>query len=226
MRKEIKLLAAIAIVVIIGAVIGANYYRNSAEKQSLRQVTPAADMSATLVRSDSPAIGPHNAKVTLVEFYDPECEACAAFHSVVKNIVKENDGRIRYVARYMPLHKNSMAAANFIEYASENGKYWQAQDLVLAKQPEWGEKHGAPATAPQPDINSLFSGYAKELGLDPQQALAAMRDNRYASKVERDRKDGQTMGVRRTPTFFVNGRELLRFGEPDLRRLIDEEMKK
>jgi protein-disulfide isomerase len=55
---------------------------------------------------------------------------------------------------------------------------------------------------------------------------AAIKENRYRAKLERDLRDGQTLGVRQTPTFFVNGRRLARFGEADLRALIQDELKK
>ena len=226
MRKEIKILGAVAVVVIIAAVIGASYYRSSVQEVR-KPATTANKSDAQLVRPDSPTLGPADAKVTLVEFYDPECESCAAFHPVVKQIMKDYDGRIRLVARYMPLHPNSLSAATLTEAAGEQGKYWQAQDLLFQKQDEWGTKHGPPAAAqPPPNINVLFQKYAEELGLDLAKANTAVKENRYAAKIDRDKKDGQALGVRRTPTFFVNGRELARFSETDLRRLIDEEMNK
>jgi protein-disulfide isomerase len=49
------------------------------------------------------------------------------------------------------------------------------------------------------------------------------RDNRFRAKIDRDKGDGQALGVRQTPTFFVNGRKLMQFSESALRRLIDEE---
>ncbi|MBA2647642.1 MAG: thioredoxin domain-containing protein, partial [Pyrinomonadaceae bacterium] len=64
-----------------------------------------------------------------------------------------------------------------------------------------------------------------ELGLDVERVRAAVAENRYASKVERDMKDGQSLGVSKTPTFFVNGRVLMRFSQQDLKSLIDEELK-
>ena len=227
MSKDVKILAAIAVVVIVGALIGSSYYQKSVQNE--RKPTNTATATAPtgqLVRPDSPSLGPANAKITLVEFYDPECESCASFAPIVKKILKENEGQIRLVARYMPLHPNSMTAATFIEAAAEQGKYWQAQELLFQKQPEWGTKHGAPAPGPAPNINALFDGYAKELGLDLDKASTAIKDNRFAVKIEQDRKDGVGLGVRRTPTFFVNGRELMSFGEPELRQLIDEELKK
>ncbi len=220
-------MGVIAIAVIVGAYFGAGYYRSSV--QEVRK--PAANTATTaptgqLIRDDSPTMGPADAKVTLVEFYDPECESCASFAPVVKKIYSDYGGKVRLVMRYMPLHKNSMTAASFIEAAGEQGKYWEAQDLLFKKQPEWGEKHGAPPDPKAPPINELFDKYAKELGLDMQKASASINARKFVEKIERDRKDGQGLGVRRTPTFFVNGRELARFGEPDLRALIEEELKK
>lgn len=217
----------ILVIVIAGAFIGSRYYRSSV--QEVRK--PAADTSKTapsgqLIREDSPTMGPADAKVTLVEFYDPECESCASFAPVVKKIYSEYGGKVRLVMRYMPLHKNSVTAANFLEAAGEQGKYWEAQDLLFKKQGEWGEKHGAAPDPNAPSINILFDKYAKELGIDMDKARASINARKFDEKINRDRKDGQDLGVRRTPSFFVNGRELARFGEADLRSLIEEEMKK
>lgn len=227
MKKEVKILGVIAVVVIIIAVIGAAYYRNSV--QSERIVTNSNSNKSTanaenLIRPDSYILGSTDAPVTLVEFYDPECESCAAFHPVVKKIMKDYQGKIRLVARYMPLHPNSLSAVTFTEAAGEQGKYWEAQEILFQKQFEWGTKHG-PQTAPPADINALFKKYAAELGLDMDKMNAAFAENRFNAKTQRDLKDGQALGVRQTPTFFVNGRRLARFGEADLRALINEELK-
>lgn len=229
MRKEVKILGLVAIVIIIGAIIGAHFYRTSVQKESVTANSSSGKPKVNpeqLVRPDSPVLGPADAKITLVEFYDPECESCAAFAPTVKKILKDYDGKIRLVARYMPLHPNSLTAATFTEAAGEQGKYWQAQEMLFVKQPEWGTKHGGTPDPKAPSINQLFDKYARELGLDLDKAAAAVKDRRFDAKIERDKKDGQALGVRRTPTFFVNGRELARFGELDLRELIEEELKK
>jgi len=220
MKKETILMGIIAVLVVIVALIGANMYRNSV--QSVRTPT---NSNSTLIREDSPPIGKADAKITLVEFLDPECESCAAFHPVVKRIMKDYDGRIRLVVRYMPLHPNSLLAATFTEVAGEQGKYWQAQEFLFQKQPEWGTKHG-PVTGPPPDVKALFEKYAMEFGLDLTKFEAAIKENRFAAKLERDLKDGRSLGVSKTPTFFVNGRQLARFSEADLRSLIEEELRK
>ena len=221
MKKETILLGIIAILVIIAAVIGANYYRSSV--QSERKPTTTAN--ASLIREDSPTLGNVDAKVTIVEFLDPECESCAAFYPTIKKLLKEYDGKTRLVVRIMPLHPNSVLAATFTEFAGETGKYWQAQEMLFQKQPEWGTKHG-PATTPQADVPKLFVKYAMELGLDLDKFETAVKENRYAAKFERDKKDGQANGVSKTPTIFVNGRQLARLNEADLKALIEEELKK
>jgi protein-disulfide isomerase len=229
MSKEIKILAAIVVVVVIGAVVGASYYRNSVQSVPVTggaSTGNSAIPAETLVRPDSPTLGAADAPVTLVEFLDPECESCAAFGPVVKKILKDFDGKVRLVVRYMPLHPNSLRAATLTEAAGEQGKYWQMQELLFQRQSQWGERHGAPATATKPDIEALFEKYAMELNLDLEKINAAIRENRYQQKLERDLRDGRTLGVRQTPTFFVNGRRLARFSEPDLRALIASELQK
>jgi protein-disulfide isomerase len=230
MKKEVKILGAIAIVVIVGALLGASYYRKSVQSVPVTGNTNSANKSAvfleTLVRPDSPTLGSPDAPVTLVEFLDPECESCAAFAPVIKKILSQYDGKVRLVVRYMPLHPNSLRAATLIEAAGEQGKYWQMQDYLFQKQPEWGTKHGPPSAAPPPDINVLFDKYATDMGLDLAKVKAAVSENRFQAKLQRDLRDGQALGVRQTPSFFVNGRRLARFSEADLRALIDEELKK
>ncbi|HEY8558993.1 MAG TPA: thioredoxin domain-containing protein [Pyrinomonadaceae bacterium] len=232
MKKEVKILGAIALVVIVGALVGASYYRKSVQKAPVGGgATNGSNLSAafleTLVRPDSPALGAADAPVTIVEFLDPECESCAMFAPIVKKTLSQYDGKVRLVVRYMPLHPNSLRAAALTEAAGEQGKYWQMQELLFQKQPEWGTKHGhGAASAPQPDVDALFENYAMELGLDLAKINGAVQQNRYKAKLDRDLKDGQTLGVRQTPTVFVNGRKLARLNENDLRALIDEELKK
>lgn len=228
MKKEVRLVVVIAVIVVIAAIAGASYYRSSVQNVRVTSNTNTGQPAIspeTLVRPDSPTLGPADAKVTIVEFLDPECEACAAFAPTVKRFLSQYEGKTRLVIRYMPFHPNSARAATMLELAGEQGKYWQAYDLLMTKQSEWGERHGAPPTQ-QPDVPKLFTGYAKELGLDPAAVEAAFKEGRYQQKLDRDRRDGQSVGVRQTPTFFVNGRRLLRFSESDLRALIEDELKR
>ena len=221
MRNEIKILALIGIIVVVAAVIGAKYYRESAQ----RERRPMATSNSQLVRPDSPSLGPADAPVTVVEFLDPECESCGAFSPVLKKILNDYGGKVRLVVRYMPLHPNSKLAAAYTEAAGEQGKYWEMQEMLFRRQPEWGDRHGQPAPAGQQPPAVLFERYAAELGLDMEKLRDSLAQNRHAAKIERDLRDGQNLGVSKTPTFFVNGRMLMRFSQQDLRALIDEELK-
>ena len=156
--------------------------------------------AARLERSDSPSYGPADAKVTLVEFLDPECEACRAIHPVVNDLKTKFQNRFRLVVRYMPLHGNSVLAASAAEAAGEQGRYWQYLDVLYRTQPDWGEKQ-----TPQ---RERFLEYARVLNLDLAAFEKAMDDPKYAAKVERDRQDGIASGVKGTPTFFLDGQRL------------------
>ncbi len=168
-----------------------------------------------------------DAKVTVVEFYDPECETCAAFSPIVKDLIREFDGKVRFVARYATFHKNARIAAIYTEAAGEQGKYWEMQAKLFEKQKEWGEVHGGgsqPVPVASPTLK--FEQYAQELGLNVDQFRASAGDPKHAAKVDRDMADVRSLKVTRTPTFFVNGRLLARLNQQDLRTLIREELAK
>ena len=76
------------------------------------------------------------------------------------------------------------------------------------------------------DVNVLFKKYTTDLGLDSAKMENAFAQNKYATKIERDKKDGQALGVRQTPTLFINGRKLGRLDEMGLKYLIEDELKK
>ena len=62
-------------------------------------------------------MGPDDAKVVLVEFLDPECEACRAFHPFVKQLMADYSGKIKLVVRYAPFHGSSKYVVRVLEAA-------------------------------------------------------------------------------------------------------------
>ena len=150
-----------------------------------------------LVRDDSYRLDAPGATVTLVEFLDPECEACGAMYPVVSRILAEYEGRLTFVVRYFPLHNNSVLAAKAYEAAGRQGKYWEMYAILFQNQEAWGEKR-------EPQTN-LFVQYAQTLGLDVTRFRSDLNDPALEAKVNRDRADGTALGVRGTPTFFING---------------------
>jgi protein-disulfide isomerase len=204
------LLGGIAIVLVAAFVFAASWYRR--EEASEAQQTASAG-SDRLVRPHSPTLGPLNAQVTLVEFLDPACEACSAMHPIVKRLMKDFDGRLRLVVRYMPLHRDSAYAASLLEAARPQGKYWELMDAFFMRQSEW-----ASHDAPRPE---LLNGFAQALGLDMTRLGTDATTGETDRRVKQDMEDGTALGVRQTPTFFVNGRPLSQIGYIPLRIAIE-----
>lgn len=137
----------------------------------------------------------------LVEFLDFECEACGAVYPVIEKIRRQYDGQITYVARYfITNHANSMNAAIAVEAASQQGKFEEMYQKLFESQPEWAEQQDSQA--------DKIRSYAEELGLDMAAFDQAVADPATQARVEEDHNAGMSLGVRGTPTFFLNG-ELL-----------------
>jgi len=210
MKRDIYVLIGIAALVLSAMIGGAWLYQR--EQRTERQDL-IVGQAARLESKDSPTLGAAEASVKITEFLDPECESCRAMHPRVKEILADYEGRVRYQIRYMPLHGNSFYAASLLEAAREQGKYWEALDILFERQPEWGDHH-----APRPELVLQFLG---EIGLDVARLEQDAKKPEITERIERDRADGQALGVRATPTFFVNDRVLERLDESELRAMID-----
>ncbi|POB14770.1 disulfide bond formation protein DsbA [Halobacteriovorax sp. DA5] len=163
-------------------------------------------------------MGPDNAKVVLVEFLDPECESCRAFSPYVKEIMNKYEGKVKLVVRYAAFHKNSAYAISILEAARKQGKYWETLDLLFKSQPAWGNHHN-----PRPD---LIWNYLTTLDLDIDKIKSDMHDPKFMEWIRQDAEDGKALGVRGTPTFFINGKPLERFSYQQLELQIREELNK
>jgi protein-disulfide isomerase len=195
--KKIALLG-FTVVVLIGLFIGGARLYKSSEGQ--RVETIARENEEVLVRPYSPQLGNSAAKVTVVEFLDPECESCRAVSPHVKYLYKKYEGQVRLVIRYAPFHRNSEFAIRILEAARYQDKYWSALDVLFETQPEWGDHHN-----PQPE--KIFD-YLPRAFVDVQRIRDEMQDPAIAKALSQDVEDGKTLGVRGTPTFFVNGKQV------------------
>lgn len=146
--------------------------------------------------------GKADARLTLVEYADFECPACAAYQPVLKEVKEAYKDDLRFVYRHFPLpmHRNAMAAALASEAAGKQGKFWEMHDLLYAKQKEWGGK-----TA---EDRGLFEQYAADLGLDAERFKQDMASDPVRAIVDSGRDSGTELKVRGTPTFFLNGEQL------------------
>ena len=168
----------------------------------------------TLIKPHSPSKGPENAKVTIVEFLDPQCEACAAMHPYAKKVFKEFEKNVRVVIRYMPFHGNSKQVSNILEgiRAENESKYWDALETLFQTQSQWAN-HSNPQPQLIPDI-------LKPLGLNMKKIMADAAEGKYDQIVMQDFEDGKAAGVNGTPTFFVNTVKLEDLGYEPLRAAV------
>ena len=170
-----------------------------------------------LVKDYSPKIGPANAKVTIVEFLDPECESCAAFYPKVKGLLDNYKDQVQFVVRYMLFHGNSKLAAQANEAAGKQGKYWEMQGQLFYKAQEW--------THQQQPQTAVFEKFAADIGLDVEKFREDMKDPVALANILNDFQEGPSLGVTGTPTLFVNGRILTELSYDGLKALIEEELK-
>lgn len=189
----------------------------SVEQEPTTEVlpTPSPQWNA-YVRRHSPVIGPAGAPVTIVEFFDPSCEACRAFYPIVKQIMAQYPNDVRLVLRYTPLHEGSDEAVRILETARMQNVFEPVLEALFVEQPRWAA-HG------RPQLESAWTA-AAAAGLDQARARAAMRAPHITAALTQDMADATTLGVRGTPTFFVNGKPLPSFGPQQLYDLVRTEV--
>ena len=204
--------SALGLVAFGGGAFLLNRQRQS-EAEAAAATTPGVD-PALLIRPHSPSFGPEDAKVTLVEFFDPSCEACRAFFPLVKQILAENPKDVRLVLRYVLFHEGSETAARILETARKQGVYEPVLEAIIAAQPQWHS---------DPQVLKAWEA-AEAAGLDVEKARAEMMATDITETLKTDAQDAQAAAVRQTPTFFVNGKPLLSFGAQPLIDLVKAEI--
>lgn len=183
--------------------------------ERVRSSASVADSSA-LVRPHSPVIGPGKARVTIVEFFDPSCEACRAFHPIVKNILAQHPNDVRLVLRYAPFHQGSEEAVRILETARLQNVFEPVLEALFAKQPEWADHSG-------PRLDKAWIA-AASAGLNVTKAKEVMLAPHITETLKQDVADGKAVGIRATPTFLVNGKPLPSFGPQQLYETIRFEL--
>ncbi|GLY24271.1 hypothetical protein Misp04_40030 [Micromonospora sp. NBRC 101691] len=164
-------------------------------------LTPQA-ASEMLVRGDSHRLSSAaDGKTTVVEFLDFECESCLAAYPAVEKLRAEYGDRITYVVRYFPIpsHPNAYNAAHAAEAAARQGKFEEMYKKLFDTATVWGHQ--------QQSQVAVFEGYAQEMGLDLARFKADAASAEVAARVKADAADGESLGVRGTPTFFIDGAE-------------------
>ena len=145
--------------------------------------------------------GPANAPVTLIEYGDFECPACAGYAPVVEQLFSSSSSTLRVVFRHFPLpqHLNAPIAAQASEAAAGQGKFWDMYKLLYAGQNSW-------ANLSVSDAAKIFDEYASQLGLNIQKFDVDMMSTTTQAFIQSELAEGQQLGIDYTPTFFVNGK--------------------
>ena len=147
-------------------------------------------------------LGSDSAPVHITEYSDFECPFCASFVTVQMPEVRAqliNTGKVHWRFRDFPLsnHKYSHLAALAAQCAGEQGKFWEMHDQLFYNH-QWAQRGKDPS--------GLFRGFAKTIGLDGDRYDACMDSQRYASRLEESRQEGEAVGVDHTPSLYVDGR--------------------
>ncbi|PKL36473.1 hypothetical protein CVV38_01030 [Candidatus Peregrinibacteria bacterium HGW-Peregrinibacteria-1] len=161
-------------------------------------LTPAVSDQDWTKGTDSPV-------VTLVEYSDLQCPACANASAIVDELLKEFSNHMQFVYRHYPLrsiHPNAQLAGQAAEAAGKQGKFWEMHDLLFASQSSWSSLASQAAA-------DAFVGYATELGLDTAVFEEDMKSREVEQIVNAQYDSAQKMGLSGTPTFFLNG-EIMR----------------
>lgn len=217
MSKEAKILTTIAIIIVA---VGSLLFLKG--KPQPIEPGQAVD-SQSLIRETSHMTGDSKAKVSLVEFGDFQCPACAAAHPIVKKVIADyqNNPQFNFVFRQFPLisiHPNAMPSAQASEVAGKQGKFWEMYDRLYETQNDWSTS----ATA-----KDLFTNYAGALGLDAGAFRSDLDNQTFREVVQADIDDGTKLGVQGTPTFYLNGQKLNSIPSyEEFKQLIDAELAK
>ena len=191
---EGKFLGSIGIIIVL--LFGYYFYATSKNPEVLSDVTPVVLSQTDHVR------GAKDGKVTLVEFGDFQCPACAAFEPIIRQVMTDNKDVLKFSFRHFPLtqiHKNALLAAKASEAAALQGKFWEMHDILYDKQEEWGEALNA---------REFIMIYANTLKLDIKKFSNDLESKVLEDKILAEFKEGVKLKVEGTPTFFLNGKKV------------------
>ncbi|HEX8699977.1 MAG TPA: thioredoxin domain-containing protein [Myxococcaceae bacterium] len=197
----------------------ASIIEKGATSKPAPQAQPQQQQAAAVRKVDapdnSPSFGPKNAKVTIVEWSDFECPFCGRVVPTLAQIKEKYGKDVRVVFRHQPLpfHPNAKPAAEAAMAANEQGKFWEFHDKLFSNQKSLDR--------------ATFEKYAQELKLDMNKFKAALDSGKYRAQIDADSAAGSAVGANGTPTFFINGRQLVG-AQPfeAFKQAIDEEIAK
>jgi protein-disulfide isomerase len=209
--ENVVALAAFGIIILLIVGLFTNWYGLAQGKSPDDEQRTFIPVEADPVRGNL-----SSAKVSIIIFSDFECPFCKLAEDTVKALFLKYDGKVALVFKHYPLtqiHPNSMGAALASECANEQGRFWEYHDYLF-------EHNNA--------LESIeLKAYAKELGLDTARFNECLDSQRHSFSIQRDVLVGRQVGVSSTPTFYINGIQLVG-AQPgkEFSRIIESEMKR
>lgn len=187
---------------------------------SNRRDTAISEASSVNGAAVKHVTGKQDAVVTLVEYSDFQCQACAAYYPVIEKVIEKYKGRISFEYRHYPLttiHRNAFAAARASEAAGEQGKFWEMYRLLFVNQQVWSESGNS---------QTIFEGYAKQLGLDLERYRVDFASSETNDAINASIKEFNASGLpKSTPTFLLNGKKIeVQNSVEAFSKLIDENL--
>lgn len=154
----------------------------------------AADVAALSHSKGNP-----KASIKITEFADFQCPACAEGAKYLKELIKQHPQAVYLEMKYFPLqmHQHAYLSARYAECAARQGRFWPFHDHLFERQANWKK-----LTDPQP----AFEVIAEDVHLDPVQLKDCLADPAINAFIDKNKAEGQALGVRSTPTYYVNGK--------------------
>jgi protein-disulfide isomerase len=215
-------------IVLVAAVVGAYFLYSSSKSRSGNANRANANANRTVNSATAPVganppnmMGSPTASVTVEEFADFQCPACASVHPVIKEVQATYGNRIRFIFRNYPLamHPQAYEAAVATEAArmQDPAKFWTMANKLFETQQAWSNN---------PNYRQIWDGYAQEVGLDVERFKADMVGRDAKKRVDDDMARGRGLSIDSTPTLLVNGKNisLQQITVPNLRQMIDAEI--
>ena len=192
------------------------FYKNS---QNSKEALIVSSNKVSLVKEHSMSFGDNKKNIEVVEFLDPECESCALFHPIMRKVYKEHYSDIKLVVRYLANHKNSKFAIKILEASRQQNKYEEVLSVIFEKQPIWAQHNNE-----KPEL--LWTFLAQIEDLDIEKLKVDMNNPKIDKIIESDAKDANALGVKGTPTIFVNEKKLNTLSQKELFDLVETEIYK
>jgi|SRR3989344_606345 len=208
---KIKKFVIIAIILLIGGWVVFSGYKY------VTTSTVDSNTTSSIEVTDSDWVrGNKEAKITLVEFGDYQCPACADYEPFVEKLSQEFADDLKIVHKQYPLstiHKNALLAAKVAEAVGKQGKYWEIHKLLYEKQDEWAND-GNP--------RGKLVQYALDLGLDKQKLESDMDSDETRDEINKDIALGDSLRVNSTPSFFINGEKIAPRSYEEFKKIVED----